>query len=167
MKKLVLLIFISLFHFTQNIAAATPMNEPIRDFKEYESVEGALQKFENHFNKTVILPTRLPPLPFTHLIGKYSSKDGPEFIAEFVNAYNQNDHYKIFIRSIKDKVSIKEKYVVSTYTLLNGQKATLMTYGGYYVLSFELDDWQYRLSVIKEAIPRDTLVDIANSIKNY
>jgi len=136
----------------------------------YKSVEEAVADFEQHFNKKLKLPLRVPPLSFTHHFGRFTNskyEGNDELEVTFINDQLSENHYKIDIRPRKYKLPLREKYVVKTYELKNGIVATYMTISGFNVLVFERDNLQYMLSIDKRVsnkVTPETLVDIANSI---
>lgn len=136
----------------------------------YKTVEDALDDFEQHFKQKLNLPLRVPPISFTHHFGRFSNLDGDindSFEVTFINEKLSENHYKINVRPIKNKIPISEKYVVKTFELKNGTAATSMEISGFNVLVFERDDWQYMLNIDKRVsnkVTFETMLDIANSI---
>lgn len=85
----------------------------------------------------------------------------------FINDKLSENHYKITVRPIKNKIPISEKYVIKTFELEKGIVATYMTISGFHVLVFEKDDWQYMLNIdkrVSDKVTPKTLLAIANSI---
>ena len=136
----------------------------------YQAVEDALDDFEQHFKQELKLPLRVPPISFTHHFGRFNDLDGDindSFEVIFINEKLSENHYIINVRPIKNKIPIKEKYVIKTFELKNGIVATYTTISGFNVLVFERDDWQYMFNIDKRVsnkITPETLLDIANSI---
>ena len=136
----------------------------------YKTVEEALNDFEQHFNRRLKLPLRVPPISFTHYFGRFNDLDGDindSFEVTLISDQASQNHYKINVRPIKYKIPIKDKYILNTFGLNNGSEATYMAISGFNVLVFEKDDWQYMLSIDKRAsdkVTPQTLVEIANSI---
>ncbi|AOV07464.1 hypothetical protein [Sporosarcina ureilytica] len=151
-------------------------NEKPRPYEElypeigYKTVEEALEDFEQHFKQRPKLPLRVPPISFTHHFGRFNDLDGDmndSFEVTFINDQISKNHYTIDIRPIKNKIPIREKYVIKTFDLKNGIAATYITTSGFYVLVFEQDDWQYMLSIdkrVSDQVTPETLLEIANSI---
>ena len=80
---------------------------------------------------------------------------------------SSENHYKIDVRPIKYGIPKREKYVLKTFELNNGNEATYMTISGFNVLVFESGNWQYMLSINKQVLVKvnpKNLVEIANSI---
>ncbi|MGE8036422.1 hypothetical protein B1B04_19870 [Lysinibacillus sp. KCTC 33748] len=136
----------------------------------YKSVEEAVGDFEQHFNQKLKLPLRVPSISFTHHFGRFtdSKYEGNDaFEVTFINDQSSENHYKIDIRPLKYRLPIREKYVIKTFELKNGNVGTYMTISGFNVLVFERDNLQYMLSVDKRVsnkVTPEALVDIANSI---
>ncbi|MFF2175170.1 hypothetical protein ACFVT8_01685 [Lysinibacillus sp. NPDC058147] len=125
-----------------------------------------------HRSQKLKLPLRVPPINFTHHFGRFTdSKNGGNDVFEvtFINDQSSENHYIIDIRPLKYKLPLREKYVLNTFELKNGNIATYMNIAGFNVLVFYRDNLQYMLSIDKRVANKatpETLVDIANSI-NY
>ncbi|MFJ7737387.1 hypothetical protein ACIQ2D_13830 [Lysinibacillus sp. NPDC097287] len=151
-------------------------NDEPRPFEEiytkigYKTVEAAADDFEQHFQQKLILPLRVPPISFTHHFGRLNDLDGENndsFEVKFISDQFSEHHYKIDIRPIKYKVSIKKEDILGTFTLKNGTTSTYMTFSDFNALAFENDDWQYMLCINKQVsdkVSPEILVDIANSM---
>ncbi|MFF2177395.1 hypothetical protein ACFVT8_13110 [Lysinibacillus sp. NPDC058147] len=168
-----LLISFCLFFFLTIYATANDKPSPYEEIYPeigYKTVEAALEDFEQHFKQKLKLPLRVPPISFTHHFGRFNDLDGDindSFEVTFINDQLSENHYKIYVRPIKNNIPIREKYVVKTFELKNGSVATYMTISGFNVLVFERDDWQYMLSIdkrVSDKVTPETLIDIANSI---
>ena len=137
----------------------------------YISVEKAVKEFENHFKQDVKLPKIKPSIPFTHQFGrfnedkKYDINDLLEI--KFVNEKATENHYKIDIRPLKNKITFKNRGDQKAYTLKNGQKAIYVEHQLFNFFVFEDGNWQYMLGIDKRVseVTPDTLVEIANSIE--
>ncbi|MEK4485697.1 hypothetical protein MHH81_08840 [Psychrobacillus sp. FSL H8-0484] len=168
-----LLISFCLLFFLTIYATANDKPEPYEEIYPkigYKTVEDALDDFEQHFKQKLKLPLRVPPISFTHHFGMFSDLDGDindSFEVMFINEKLSENHYKIYVRPIKNRIPISEKYALKTFELKNGIVANYMTISGFNVLVFERDDWQYMLNISKrvsDKVTPETLVDIANSI---
>ncbi|MBO0602229.1 carbon monoxide dehydrogenase [Sporosarcina sp. E16_3] len=137
----------------------------------YKSVKEAVKEFENHFKKDVKLPKINPSIPFTHQFGRfyedkeYNINDSLEI--KFVNEKAVENHYKINIRPLKNKLIFKDKGNQEAYTLKNGQKAIYVEHQLFNFFVFENGNWQYMLGIDKRVskVTPDTLFEIANSIQ--
>jgi hypothetical protein len=137
----------------------------------YKTVEEAVVEFENHFKKDVKLPFIIPSIPFTHQFGRFTEDKeydiNDSLNIEFINEKSPENHYKIDIRPLKNKITIKDRANQKTYTLKNGQKATFFVEQNVYFFVFEKDKWQYMLGIDKRLsnkVTAEMLVAIANSI---
>ncbi|KAB7704903.1 hypothetical protein F9802_15165 [Bacillus aerolatus] len=136
----------------------------------YKTAEEAIKDFERHFKQNLELPLRIPPINFTHNFGRFSDLDGDvndSLEVIFVNDKSPQNHYKIDVRPVKDKIPISDKYVLRNYTLKNKNKALYMNISGLNVLAFETDNWQYMLGIdkrVSDKVTPEVLVEIANSI---
>jgi hypothetical protein len=136
----------------------------------YKPVEEAVREFEEHFKEDLKLPTRLPPIPFTHIFGRfyedkqYGINDGLEI--EFINEDQGQNHFNIDIRPLKNKIDFRTKGDQKIYRLQNGEEAIYIVERNHTLLVFEKDHWQYMLGVSKRIanrVPPEMLVSIANS----
>jgi hypothetical protein len=180
MKKLFLLVgitFLTLSTFTTSkdaLATSTDKADLESSFIKsgYKTVEESLKEAEQHFEKDIQLPLRVPSITFTHTFGRFNNLkgySGDDYEVEFLNEETPGNHFKISIKPLEYKTPISNKRVVKEFKLENGKIAFLMQVDGFYILSFEKNDWQYSLSIDKEVSNKVTpgqLVQIANSI-NY
>jgi phosphatidate phosphatase PAH1 len=137
----------------------------------YQSVDEAVVEFERHFNKELKLPTRVPPISFTHQFGRFNNLDGEindtlEVI--FVNEQLLDHHFKIDVRPIEDKIKF-EQYESKVFKLKNGKNARYIEnqIRHFHLLIFETGEWQYVFSIdkdVSEEVTPEILVQIANSI---
>jgi hypothetical protein len=136
----------------------------------YETVDAALSDFEKHYNLELQLPLRVPPIAFTHTLGRFNDLSGEEndsFEAEYINEKFPDNHYKINVRPLKHKIEFTKEKIINVIKLTNGKDAMFIDLEGFNVLVFEKDNWQYMLSINKKVsnvmLP-GTLVKIANSV---
>ncbi|WP_281658207.1 hypothetical protein [Halobacillus sp. Cin3] len=148
-----------------------PIEEFYPEFGGYTTAEEAIKEFEEHYNQDLKLPLRIPPITFTHYLGRFSDLDGDindSLELTFISEESPGNHYKIDVRPIEHKIQIPDKYIVKKVNLKNGNKAVYMKFSrGPYALVFERDDWQYMFSIDKRAsdkVNAEVLVKIANSI---
>ncbi|RED54743.1 hypothetical protein DFP95_12268 [Cohnella lupini] len=143
----------------------------------YKSVEQALKECELHNQRKIILPVKLPSVEFTHHIGR-CNKDpndmNDEFQIEYLNEKQSMNHYNIDVRPIEQKLNFAMNKRVQSYKLTDGSEARYFTTvtpkirGGFNILVFEKNGWQYRLSVdtrIQDRVTQNTLLEIAQSIR--
>ena len=136
----------------------------------YKSVADALDDFEHHFNQELKLPTRVPPISFTHYFGRFSNLDGEindTLEVKFISDQLPDNHFKIDVRPIQHKITF-EKYKSKVIKLKNGTDATYIDdlKVGFNLLVFERDIWQYMFSIdadVSDKVTPEILVQIANS----
>ncbi|MFB5197428.1 hypothetical protein ACE198_21400 [Neobacillus sp. KR4-4] len=176
-KFLMILILLLIFSVADTQFAYAKTNDKPPSFEEmytqfgYKSVDEAVKEFENHFKKDVNLPIRIPPISFTHQLGrffedkKYDTNDFLEIL--YISNKSPGNHFYISIRPLKNKINLKDRGDLKVYTLENGQKAIYKVDRLFNFLFFETDKWQYTFGfdkrVSKELTP-EVLVEIANSI---
>ncbi|REJ05633.1 hypothetical protein [Halobacillus trueperi] len=148
-----------------------PIEEFYPEFGGYTTAEEAIKEFEEHFNRDLKLPLRIPPITFTHYLGRFSDLDGAindSLELMFISEKSPGNHYRIDVRAIEHKIQIPDRYIVKKVNLKNANKAIYMKFSrGPYALVFERDDWQYMLSNdnrISDKVTAEVLVKIANSI---
>ncbi|QDQ03514.1 hypothetical protein FOH38_23160 [Lysinibacillus fusiformis] len=152
------------------IDSPQPMEEVFTEIG-YKTVESALKDFEQHFNKELKLPLRVPPISFTHRLGRFSNLDdniNDEFEVKMISDQFPQNHFKINVRPIQHKIPF-EKYVSELFKLENGSNAAYIENAkfGFNMLVFERDNWQYVFSIDKDVSDKvvpEVLVQIANSI---
>ncbi len=64
----------------------------------YQSVEEALKAFEHQSKQSLKLPVKVPPLTFTHYLGRFSNLNH-SFEVKFLNDKTAENHYFIRINS--------------------------------------------------------------------
>lgn len=84
-----------------------------------------------------------------------------------MNEKATENHYKIDIRPLKNKITFKDRGNQKAYTLKNGQQAIYIEHQLFNFFVFENGNWQYMLGIDKRVskVTADTLVEIANSIE--
>ncbi|WP_435371928.1 hypothetical protein [Sporosarcina luteola] len=152
-------------------------NDTPKSFEElfpeigYKSVAAAVNDFEHHLNQDLKLPTRVPPISFTHYFGRFSNLDGEindTLEVKFISDQLPDHHFKIDVRPIQHKITIG-KYKSKVFKMKNGTTATYIDdlKFGFNMLVFERDNWQYMFSVdadVSDKVTPEILVQIANSI---
>ena len=138
----------------------------------YTSVEDAVKEFEKHFKQDVKLPPIKPSIPFTHQYGRfnedkqYDVNDTLEI--SFLDEKSPENHYKIDVRPIKNKITLKPRPNQKYYTLQNGQKALYFEDMSFNFLFYDKGNWQYIFGIdkrISNKVTSEELVRIANSIE--
>ena len=138
----------------------------------YKEITKAVQESEDHFKRHIALPTQLPPVPFTHSMGRFTDLEGNEndyLEVFFINKDLPQNHYSIRIRPIEYRLEIREEQIDRNIKLEDGIWSIYTTkiFLGFNLLVFEKDGWQYTLSIdkrISDKVTEEILVSIANSI---
>ena len=137
----------------------------------FKDVHEALLESETYYMRKIALPTQLPPVAFTHNFARFSNYHGEEneeFEMAYLHEEIPSNHYQIRVRPAKYKLEFDEAKIDQTIPLADGSEAIYTTKMPQDTLAFEKNDWQYLLIVdkrISDAVTRDVLVDIANSIQ--
>ncbi|MGM0885100.1 MAG: hypothetical protein ACQEXQ_29165 [Bacillota bacterium] len=146
----------------------------------YKSVEDALGECNSHFKRKIKLPFKLPPIPFTHHLARCNQHGdvNDQFEIEYLNEFQgSNNHYMIRVNPAQHKLHKfpSKRDTIRTYKLLNGEVAVYGTTPTirdrpplFNVLIFEMDGWQYILSIdkrVEDKVTADVLLEIANSIR--
>jgi hypothetical protein len=114
-----------------------------------------------------VLPYKIPPVQFTHYVGRCSKDYGinNSFEILFLNESIPENHYSLTMRPKKHAIKFKSERIDKTIKLDKGI-AFFVTNSISNNLIFERGDWQYFLGIdkrITEQVPLEVLVDIANS----
>ncbi|MCG7344487.1 hypothetical protein MHZ92_10100 [Sporosarcina sp. ACRSL] len=138
----------------------------------YKEVSKAVQEGEDHFKRKIGLPTQLPPIPFTHSMGRFSDLEGNEndhLEVFFINKDSPQNHFLIRIRPIEYGLEIREEQIERKAILEDGSQSIFTTtaFSGFNLLVLEKEGWQYTLLIdkrISDLVTQEILVSIANSI---
>ncbi|MBP1991179.1 hypothetical protein [Paenibacillus eucommiae] len=177
-------IFINVFYctiFLTSQANATPDVPPFeKPYLEigYKSVGEALKECETVNQRELQLPIKLPPIQFTYHLGRCVNDKGnynDELQIEYLHEAQGKNHYNIDVRPIEQRIDFeKSKRGKKKYKLNDGSDAlyfstkTPKSRGGFNILVFEKNGWQYRLSVdsrIENQVTADMLIGIADSLR--
>lgn len=166
MKKLLL--------FFSILATSANANEDKfdRNFSElgYIGVNEALIESKQHFKKNIALPKNIP-ITFTHSFGRFLNPKGDwnDYLeVRYLDENSEGDDYVVEVRPINYKLPIREEMITERLKLKNGIYAIYSTtmYMGRNNLVFEMDDWQYILSLDKDVSDKasELLLEVAISI---
>jgi hypothetical protein len=170
---LLFLILISISFFSFSYAKEYRFDKNFHDVG-YKEVHEALKESEEHFEHDIVFPIQLPPIVFTHNLGRLTNLEGNQNDYFEITYLNQNigqNHYNIEIRPIDVKVKINEDKIERTLKLSNSNEAIFSTtmMQGFNILAFEKGGFQYLLSIdkrVSDEVTPEILVEIANSV-NY
>lgn len=184
--KRIFLMWLIIFSFftTKGYALGTDTPNDVPSFEQpyfdvgFKSVETALKECEAIHHRELRLPIKLPPIPFTHHLGRCVNDKGEyndELEIEYLHKARGMNHYKIDIRPIEQKIDFgKSRGELNKFKLRDGSDAlyfttkTPMSRGGFNLLVFEKNGWQYRLAVdarIGGQVAAKALIGIADSVK--
>ncbi|MBT2756960.1 hypothetical protein J7E71_13505 [Mesobacillus foraminis] len=137
----------------------------------YKPAEEALNLCEDHFQQKIELPYKVPPISFTHYLGRCTNNLGSSngFEVEYLNEKRPELHYMIHIKPKEHGLKVDKEHVAKTFKLNDG-KGVYVTelIRSFNLFIFERDGWQYILSIDKRGsrqVPPEVLTDIANSFK--
>ncbi|MFC5465002.1 hypothetical protein [Lederbergia graminis] len=168
-KLIILFIGFSLFLGGWQSVKASKQSSVEKDYYDlgYKSVSKAIKETESYYQTNLHLPSKLPPLTFTHSFGRFN-KENESLEIEYLN---EEKHFNYIINVIPAKKG--EKLLSSTDTKISLKDGTQ----AYYTLSrmdeknliifmFKKNNWTYILSIEEDLIskPLTTLVDIADSL---
>jgi hypothetical protein len=173
--KFLLLLLFSIACFRTGDARADNYDSPPleKGFFEigYKPVEEALNLCEDHFQQQIVLPYKLPPISFTHYLGRCTNNLGASngFEVEFLNEELPELHYMLHIRPKEYGLKVNREHIEKTFKLNDGQGIYVTKLiRSFNLFIFERDGWQYILSIDKRVsrqVPPEVLADIANSFR--
>ena len=140
----------------------------------YESVYDSLERSNMYFKHEIHLPVQIPPIPFTHVVGRLNKHEDRNNSTLEIEYINQNGSpYGITIFPLKSKVQLSElDSNAKIFTLKDGSKAGYITKPPNFKMInhfyFEKNGWQYLFRVhpeVSNVITPELLVEIADSIK--
>ncbi|OES43902.1 hypothetical protein [Domibacillus iocasae] len=166
--SLIILILVS-FPNAAAVESGTSLQKSYVD-AGYVSVSEALQESSRHFKRDIHLPFQIPPIPFTHIFGRFHSASGEmndEFEVEYINENLPENHFIIRVRPIEHQITFRENEIDHLIQLKNGTEAVYCFGNQFNMLAFEKNGWQYMLNIDKRAAVTanlDMLTAIADSI---
>ena len=137
----------------------------------FTDVHKALQESKDYFKRDISLPTKLPPITFTHQFGRFTNSYGKaneQFEITYINENLGHHHYQIRIKPVKYKLILHKKHIDHTFKLIDGNEGIYSTKFPLDFLTFDKNGWNYTLLVnkqISDTVTKEVLIDIANSIK--
>jgi len=188
MVQKICVLFVVLLAFGSSTVDASPSTE--REPFEigylrhgYKSVNQAVKECEQHFNRNIKLPIKLPQITFTHQLARCNNGSAhvdinSELEIEYLNENKGSNHYQIWVKPAGKKFSGVpfKNDVIETFTLKDGTKAIFGTTPAISgkkpianLLVFERDYLQYILSVdtrMEDSVSVNVLLEIAESIIN-
>ncbi|WP_042475576.1 hypothetical protein [Bacillus ndiopicus] len=182
MQSFLFLLFALAPLITNNSTISATLSDSPQPYEEilseigYKTVIEASQDFEQHFKQKLQLPLLVPPISFTHQVGRLNNLDGETndyFEVKFINNLSPKNHFKIEVRPIEHKIEFNnDKYTANIFKLNNGIEAKYLEklpQIGFNLFVFERDNWQYIFGIDKRVsnkLTPEILVQLANSIGN-
>ncbi|MGE6488756.1 hypothetical protein [Paenisporosarcina sp. NPDC076898] len=175
MKKIsflgITIIFCLVLSFTIKVKADEFQFEKLLYDIGYKEVNKAYMESTNHFKRDIALPSQLPPIAFTHNLGRFSNLEGnanDSFQITYLNKDIAQNHYQIRVKPVKYKLEFSKEKIDHKVKLNDGSEAIYSTKMPLDLLAFEKNEWQYILLVdkrISKSVSLKVLVDIANSVQ--
>lgn len=173
MKKITLCLFVSIFSSTFLVKAESYDFEKLYYDSGYKEVNEAWQESAVYFKRTISLPTKLPPIPFTHHFGRLTKdlgKVNDQFEVTYLNEERGDHHFFIRIVPSENGLPLRAEHKEQEFSLKGGKMAVYSTNiaKGFNFLIFENDGWQYLMAIdkrVSDKVPAERLVEIADSIK--
>ena len=154
-----------------NLDVTPPTLEETFTEAGYKSINEAVKEFEYHFSQVVSLPKTEPSIDFTHRFGKFFNDPNYDMndalSIHFLNENTPENHFKVDIRPIQNKLVFHDRSKQLALTLSNGQQAIYFENELFNFLVFESEHWQYMLGIDKRVsnkVTTEELVKVANSI---
>jgi hypothetical protein len=135
----------------------------------FEPVLAAIETCETHFGRKIVIPYKLPTIPFHYFLGRCGTSYGinNQFQVDFIN--EDVAVYSIRMRPIEQRIDFSKNERARKYNLNDGSTASYIEIrpGKPYFLVFDKKDWQYTLQVNSKEpniVTPEQLVEIADSI---
>lgn len=164
--SLCLLLLLLLCFQTNHVEAITTDLEKIYlEGGEYTEVNEAIQESEAVFNRDIPLPTRLPPITFTHVFGSFNHKH-TQLSIEYLVEDAGRTHYTIVITDNEYGRSFPKG--AKTVKLPDGNEMVYYKRSDFVIFNIVKNDFQYTF-IVDEASADTTTVDgmvkIINSMR--
>lgn len=119
-KKHLLLLFFLLIGNVPNVNSESIKSEGWYDVNKlylnngFTEISEAMKKAENFFGENIELPTRLPPIIFTHMLGKFeSNKEFSRLEITYLDENSGNVRYKISVLKASPEKEREKSSVVT------------------------------------------------------
>ncbi|MFJ6210299.1 hypothetical protein [Lysinibacillus sp. NPDC092081] len=173
MRKIYVLLFVFLFIGNSNLVHAedkATKPESSYDVKKlyldngFTEVNEAIKKTEDLFKKNLELPTRVPSITFTHIVGSFSSKSGvPNLEISYLDENSPRTRFKILVSKTPPSSNISKKI-----RLEDGNELLYYNHSDFDVFVVEKKELGYTFMIDKESskkITMDGVVKIVNSME--
>ncbi|MEB2281647.1 hypothetical protein LAV73_16830 [Lysinibacillus xylanilyticus] len=165
MGKIVFFLFLILtFHMNNAYSITTDLEKIYLENGEYTEVNKAIQEAKAFFKKDIPLPTRLPPISFTHVFASFNQKSS-QLTIYYLDENNGKKHYTLVIIPNKNDMSYPND--AKKVHLGNGQEMVYFKSNDFIICRTMVNDFEYTIIVNKvrnNTITLDGIVKIINSI---
>ncbi|MEY9978990.1 hypothetical protein [Lysinibacillus sp. RC79] len=159
---LLLLLYFQVKHVE---AFTTDLEKIYLEGGEYTEVNEAIQESEAFFKRDIPLPTRLPPITFTHVFGSFNHKQ-PQLSIEYLVEDAGRTHYTIVITDNEYGRSYPKR--AKTVKLPDGNEMIYFKSSDFVIYNIVKNKFQYNFivdEVSAKAITVDGIVKIINSMR--
>ncbi|MGE8006024.1 hypothetical protein [Lysinibacillus sp. NPDC093216] len=164
-KMSVCLLLLLNFQINQAKAITTDLEKIYLEGGEYTEVNKAIQESEAVFKRDIPLPTRLPPITFTHVFGSFNHKH-PQLSIRYLVEGAGRTHYIIEITDNEYERSFPKG--AKTVKLPDGNEMVYYKSLDFVIFNIVKNDFQYTFivdEVSANAITVDGMVKIINSMR--
>lgn len=177
--KIPVAVFMIFFVFTAQGLAETQKefnkrNEDVAFEMGYTTIEEAIDTCEKHYGKQIVLPYKVPAIPFSIKVGRCSTElegernDG--FEVKYIHMNAPDNHFMIWVKPNKYGLNLTDKKFEKRFKLDNGSEALYYTnaFLAFNAMVFERDGWQYVMTIdkkVSDEVPPEALVEIANAFR--
>ncbi|MFJ6208595.1 hypothetical protein [Lysinibacillus sp. NPDC092081] len=166
MKKIsVCLLLFLCFQINHAEAITTDLEKIYLEGGEYTEVNEAIQESEVFFKRDIPLPTRLPPITFTHVFGSFNHKH-PQLSIEYLVEDAGRTHYTIVITDNEYGRLFPKS--AKTVKLPDGNEIVYFKSLDFVIFNIVKNDFQYTFivdEVSANAITIDGMVKIISSMR--
>ncbi|MGE7998480.1 hypothetical protein ACQKOF_07345 [Lysinibacillus sp. NPDC093190] len=166
MKKMSVCLLLLLYFQINHVEAITTDLEKIYlEGGEYTEVNEAIQESEAFFKRNIPLPTRLPPIIFTHVFGSFNHKH-PQLSIEYLVEDAGRTHYTIVITDSEYGRSYTKR--AKKVKLPDGNEMVYFKSSDFVIFNIVKNDFHYIFivdEVSADTITVDGMVKIINSMK--
>lgn len=145
-------------------AITTDLEKIYLENGEYTEVNKAIQEGKTSFKKDIPLPTRLPPISFTHVFASFNQKSS-QLTIYYLDENNGKKHYTIAIIPNDNDMSYPNN--AKKVHLGNGQEMVYFKSDGFITYRTVVNDLEYTFIVDKasnETINVNGIMKIINSM---
>ncbi|UPW85124.1 hypothetical protein [Lysinibacillus sp. Ag94] len=165
MKKICFFLFLILtFQMSNAYAITTDLEKIYLENGEYTEVNKAIQEGKASFIKDIPLPTRLPPISFTHVFASFNHKSS-QLTIYYLDENNGKKHYTLAIIPNDNDMSYPND--AKKVHLGNGQEMIYFKSDGFITYRTAVNDFEYTFILDKasnETINVNGIMKIINSM---